>query len=179
MAILNFSINHKEQSKMDIKLTKHKGEKETDLSFKWAVYSMNLAIQLHFNQININPLIEDQGAKIHFLSAKIMKTNNLDETGYLNEDSQFMDNFLFDAEENFDDEENDYFGEDSGSNRTDSFEPDSIEEAVRVLYENDDYVNILLDLVDASKIVGGFTTPTAESARAIHEATKKHAKSRD
>lgn len=161
MAILFFYVNKEKGDKIDVKLDKHVGEKETDLSYKWGQYALGKAIELNFEKIFINPYVEDQGARIHVLSGKIMRENNLDAYGFPSEyghESEIIDP--------------DDFGFDE--HRT-TFDPHTAEEAADLIMEDDQYVHIVLDMHEASKYIGGFNAPTAISAGAVYKATKEHA----
>ncbi len=160
MAILFFYINKEKGNKIEVKLDKHKGEKETDLSYKWGQYALEKSIELNFENIFVNPYVEDQGARIHVLSGEIMSKNNLDCYGQPSEFSH----------------EPEFLEDDEGFNeyRT-TFEPLTADEGADVIIQQDEYVHIVLDMNEASKFIGGFNTPTAISAGAVYKATKEHA----
>lgn len=160
MAILFFYINKEKGDKVEVKLDKHEGEKESDLSYKWGEYAIQKAIELNFENIFINPYVVDQGAKIHFLSGNIMRNNKINAYGHPIDEN--YDTELIDEEDGF----NEY--------RT-TFEPNSVDEAADVIIDDDAYVHIVLDMNDASKYIGGFNAPTALSAGAVYNSTKEHA----
>lgn len=166
MAVIFFYIKQNNTSEVEVKIEKHDGEKETDLSYKWAKYAMDMVIQMNFNILFANPFVEDQGAQLHFLTKKIIIDNNLNEYGYKNEDNaESKDIFIDDS-----DLEDIPFFEDRIT-----FDLDDINESIDIMINDESYVHILLDLHEASKQIGGFTTPTATAATAVYSSTKKHA----
>lgn len=161
MSVLSFYIDEKDKSKVEVKLEKHMGENEKDLSFLWGKYALSLSKQLNFNEIKVNPFSEDQGGQIHFLSDKIINENNLNEYGYIKGSGELDDDF----------EDDDFFQ----PTLDDTFVPEDVFSGRIAIRGKPEYVHIVLDLHNASSIVGGLLTPTAISTNAIYEATKKHA----
>lgn len=170
MAVLNFFIDKDDQSKVGVLLQKHEHEKETDLTYLWGKYALSVAIQLNFNEIKVNPFTEDQGAQIHFLSDQLRIDNNLNIYGYIKED----ENNEFDQE---DDDPDDFDLDDEFFQPTldPTFEPDEVFNGAMAIRGKKEYVQIILDLHNATQVVGGLLTPTAVSANAVYEAAKKHA----
>lgn len=162
MAILFFYINPDKGDKVDIKLTKHKGEKETDLSYQWARSALEQAIQLNFNSIKINPYTEDQGAKIHFLTKDILENNKLNIYGY--------PYLLEDDDLEIEDDDDCVFKEER-----DFIDLDIETESQNMIYDNPEYVRISLDLHDACSVIGGLTVPTAKVATALYSKLKHEA----
>lgn len=166
MAVLSFYINKENQSEVQVKLEKHKGEKDTDLTFLWGKYALSIAIQLNFNNIKVNPFTEDQGAAIHFLSDKLRIENDLNCYGYINSEDDF------DMENDYDDFDDDFFQ----PTLDDTFVPEEVFNGAMAIKGKPEYVQIVLDVHDATKVVGGLLTPTAVSANAVYEASKQHAR---
>lgn len=160
MAILFFYIDEKKGDKISVKLDKHEGEKETDLSYKWGQYALGKAIELNFEKLHLNPYVVDQGARIHILSGQIMRDNPIDSYGI----PLTLSNSCF--SEDFEDGVYEY--------RT-TFEPSTVEDGANLILEDNKYVHIVLDMHDASKYIGGFNTPTAISAGLVYHTTKEHA----
>lgn len=171
MAVLSFYINENSKDKVEVKLEKHNGEYENDLSYKWGKYALSLAVQLNFNEIKVNPFTEDQGGQIHFITSKIRNENNLNEYGYIKRDDEYED-FIDDYDEYYEDED-EYMFEVGGSYEHKDFEDNAVTAASSIRNEG---VQIILDLNQASQIVGGLLTPSAISANAVYEGTKQHSK---
>lgn len=172
MAVLSFYINEKSKDRVEVKLEKHNGESENDLSYKWGKYALSLAIQLNFNEIKVNPFSEDQGARIHFLSEEIRQKNELNIYGYIKEDDEFFD----DEDEYYDDEDDYMFETSSNSSYEHKDFEDDFNGAAYSIKNDKDAVQIALDLHEATKIVGGLLTPSAVSANAVYEGCKQHSK---
>lgn len=162
MAALYFYL---EDNEMKISLQKHKEEKETDPSYLWGKYALELAIQLNFNDFsNYNAHI-DQGGAILFLNKDIIKNNDIDLYGYKNTENGDYKLEYFE----YDDEESDY------ESRI-YFESQDISSVANALIQDDKYINIMLDLKETTEYIGGFTTPTARATLYIHGALKEYVK---
>ncbi len=160
MAVLKMFVNE-DKNQIEITIHKHDGEKDTDLSYKWAKYALGLSIQLNYNLVETNPFAKDQGAYIHFLNKDILEKNELDSYG---QPCDYDDYY-----EDEDDFSNYRVYADS------TFTPESIEEARDFCEENTDAINILLDRNQAFETIGGALTATSTSSYSLHEALKEAA----